>query len=170
MKKLLFANLLAIAVVVVTADAVFGIMAPRGEAIAVPDYTGKNETEAESDGRFEVTAVYRYADEPAGTVLGQTPEAGAPRRTGGRRIPMKITVSMGPETVTVPDLRGENARVAAAKLRERGLAVERIPTAEPGAAGTVADMDPKPGTGLRKGSKVRLTVAGEIPENDPEQV
>ena len=74
---------------------------------------------------------------------------------------------MGPETVTLPDLRGENARVAAAKLRDMGLVVSLVPTDRPGEPGTVAATEPGEGTAVRAGSTVRVAVAGEIPRDDP---
>ena len=174
-KLLLFANLIALSAVMVVADALFGIWGPRGETYAVPDLVGTNEATtmktamaaAGADERFEITTVYRYDEQPAGTVLGQSPKAGTTRKAGRRKTPLTVTVSMGPETVTLPDLRGENARVAAAKLRDMGLVVSLVPTDRPGEPGTVAATEPGEGTAVRAGATVRVAVAGEIPRNDP---
>ena len=62
--------------------------------------------------------------------------------------------------VVVPGLVGERKRAALASARSAGLAPEvRIASGGPGAAGTVIEQQPAPGTTLRRGSTVRLFVA-----------
>jgi beta-lactam-binding protein with PASTA domain len=61
--------------------------------------------------------------------------------------------------VSLPDLVGTSADVAAARLAELGLRVESVPVAAEGGAGEVLALDPAPGTALRPGRSVRLTYA-----------
>lgn len=158
-KKLIFANLLLAAVTFTAANTLFGLTDPPGESLTVPDFTGETEQDVSGDGRWELTVEYRYGDEPAGTVLSQEPAAGSVRkRTAQRpRCPLRLTVSMGPETVRIPDLEGEAHTAAAAKLRELGFSVEEIEVGG-GTAGTVSATDPPAGDSVRAGSAIRLYV------------
>lgn len=61
--------------------------------------------------------------------------------------------------VVVPSLVGERKRAALASSRAAGLAPEVTVASRPGAAGTVVEQQPAPGTRLRRGSTVRLFVA-----------
>ena len=163
-KKLLFANLLLAAICFVVLDALFGVTSARGERVTVPDFCGATEETLAADERFAVTAEYRYDDSPAGTILSQEPPAGSVRKIGEDRqkCALRVVVSMGPETVTVPDLVGQNAKVAAAKLRRLGLSVEE--KTDCGfdffnrSAGEVLAVDPPAGSILRVGESVCLTV------------
>lgn len=161
-KKWLFANLTVVAVAFVVTNSLFGFTEPRGETVTVPNVTGMKEEAVTADERFDVIAEYRYDESEAGTVLEQDPPEGAKRKRGEakERCELRIVVSMGPERVRVPDVIGENASVAAARLREAGLRVELI--AKDGAkgnAGSVAEVSPAAGTGVKVGDTVRVFVA-----------
>src|SRR5437660_687133 len=71
-----------------------------------------------------------------------------------------VNVSSGPAPVRVPDVRGESRSAAEAALRNAGLAVGKLThhvsseTAE-----TVLSQSPRPGTSVRSGAKVSLTLA-----------
>lgn len=62
--------------------------------------------------------------------------------------------SAGPETASVPDLRGASARDAATALHAAGFTVALH------GAGRVRDMDPRAGSAVARGSLVRLTLGG----------
>ena len=162
LKKWLFANLLVVSVSFVVIDSLFGVLTPRGETFTVPDFSGMREEEVIADKRLTVTSEYRYDDAPAGTVIGQDPPAGTARKLGedAQTCAVRLVVSMGPETVEVPAVVGEKARIAAARLREAGFAVEAVPAAdENGEVGTVVSTTPAAGTRLRVGETVRISVA-----------
>ena len=159
-KKWLFAHLLLFAVAFVTADSLFGVTAPRGETFTVPDLCGMSEADVLADARLDVTSEYRYDDRPAGTVLSQDPPAETARKLGEKndRCAVRVVVSMGPETAPVPDVVGQPARVAAARLREAGFLVEEVAVAG-GAAGNVVSTAPAAGERLHVGETVRVAVA-----------
>lgn len=160
-KKWLFAHLLLFAVTFVVADSLFGILAPRGETFTVPDFAGMREEEVLADGRLAVTSEYRYDETPSGTVIGQDPPVGTARKLGEKagKCAVRLVVSMGPETAEVPNVIGENARVAAARLREAGFSVEYTDAeTNDGEIGTVASMSPAVGERLRVGETVRVAV------------
>ena len=160
-KKWLFANLTVVAVAFVVANSLFWFTEPRGETVTVPNVTGMKEEAVTADERFEVIAEYRYDESEAGTVLEQDPPEGARRKRGEakERCELRIVVSMGPETVRVPDVIGKNAKVAAAELREAGLRVELIAkNGAKGNAGSVAEVSPAAGTGVKVGDTVRVFV------------
>ncbi|MBQ3640002.1 MAG: PASTA domain-containing protein [Clostridia bacterium] len=171
-KKWLFAHLLLFAVAFVVADALFGIVAPRGETFTVPDFAGMREADVLADDRLAVTSEYRYDDAPSGTVIGQEPPVGAARLIGGKagKCAVRLVVSMGQETAEIPDVSGENAHVAAARLREAGFAVELV--AVPAGSeeeGTVLSVSPAAGSRLRVGETVRVEVA-RVTTDAPEAV
>ena len=172
-KKLLFSSLLLIAVSFVVLDALFGIVLKRGERVTVPDFCGANETLLAADERFSVTAEYRYDESPAGTILSQEPPAGSVRKIGEdrERCQVRVVVSMGPETIALPDLTGENGKVAATELRNRGFSVELLtdPAASLSVAGKVTRMEPPAGSFLVTGSAVRLYVSSGLSEAEPEE-
>ena len=171
LKKLLFANLLSFALSFVVLDSLFGIAGPRGERVTVPDFCGTTEETLAADDRFAVTAEYRYDESPAGTILSQEPPAGSIRKIGEdqARCQMRVVVSMGPEKVTLPDLVGQNASVAAAELRRMGLVVNtRQDDASASAAGVVTATNPPAGSVVQVGTTVCLSVSpgGAIPPED----
>ena len=162
-KKLLFANLLFAAAVFVVLDSLFGVTAARGERITVPDFRGATEETIAADGRFAVTAEYRYDESPAGTILSQEPAPGSVRKIGEdrKKCELRVVVSMGLETVALPDVVGKNAKVAAAELRNAGFSVELLtdPTAAVHASGIVTRIDPVAGSVLQVGERVTLWVS-----------
>lgn len=160
-KKLLFAGLLFVAVVFVTANALFGFTEPQGVSLTVPDFSGASEQQLAADDRFAVTAEYRYDESPAGTVLSQTPAAGTIRklRTARDKCELRVVVSMGQEMLPVPDVIGQNAKVAAAELRRMGFLVKTESISSNAEPGAVVGILPEPGSDLPKGSVVRLLVS-----------
>jgi len=96
----------------------------KGRApISVPDLVGKNINEARSTlQELGLTAVERYKDndQPADTVIAQTPKAG----TGAAKdTEVTLDVSKGPPLVTVPDLNNQACQQAAATLQGLNLRV-----------------------------------------------
>ena len=165
LKKLLFANLLAFLTCFVVLDSLFGVASARGERMTVPDVCGMTEEALAADERFSVSAEYRYDDRPAGTILSQEPSAGSIRKIGEdqSKCALRVVVSMGPKTVSVPDLVGQNAKVAAAQLRQLGLLVEEISDhrfllLSDHAVGEVIALSPPAGSVLQVGERVELIV------------
>ena len=163
-KRLLFSVLLFAGSVWVTADALFGLTQAGGQTVTVPDLIGCRAEEAERYEWLDATVEYRYDKQtPAGIVMEQKPTPGSTRKLNERQktCPITLTVSLGSERLTVPDLVGEDARTAVTALRNAGFLV-REETAAGGKAGTILATDPPAGSVLEAGETVKVTVgAGE---------
>ncbi|MGN6253123.1 MAG: Stk1 family PASTA domain-containing Ser/Thr kinase [Marmoricola sp.] len=127
--------------------------------IAIPDLTGKDARTATRTLRklgFSVDrAATEYSDTVAqGDVIRQSPAQG----TGHRGDTVTLVVSRGPELVTIPDVRRESYDQAKAELEALGLTVRRQESALYIGFDRVAGIDPDPGTQVRKGSTVTLTL------------
>ena len=159
-KKLCFAIVLLFAVATAVADGLFGFFSPQGETVTVPNVVGLGEDFLELPSWAEREITYRYdGSVPAGTVTEQKPAAGSTLRiprNGTRRL--TLTVSLGAEKKTVPHVLEQDARSAAAQLREMGLAVVEK-TVPGGVAGLVKDVSPAVGTQIEAGDTVTLTVS-----------
>jgi serine/threonine-protein kinase len=134
---------------------------PAVELKDVPDLEGLTVASARSRLRelgLRSTVTEITSSQPAGTVVGQSPGAGTELRAGAT---VRLRVSSGPTTVTVPDVTGLDGASARARLRALGLTVETVdePTSDPGEDGLVVAQDPLPGTDAEDGTTVVLTIA-----------
>jgi eukaryotic-like serine/threonine-protein kinase len=114
--------------------------------------------------------------EPRGIVVDQDPDAGIVLSPGGT---VAIVVSSGPvtvttvetvtepaETVTVPDVVGDDHVAAGATVDARALIADSFPVESDEVRGTVIAQDPSGGSEVGPGTHVRLAVAigpGERP-------
>ncbi len=135
---------------------------PSGPALTtVPWVLGLEVADAREillDAGFVVEALRRSDDEARrGTVFGQQPEAGT-RAADGSTV--RIVVSVGRGTTTVPDVVGSSQAEAVRALEATGLLAraERVPSER--APGTVVAQVPRAGVELERGSAVRLNVSG----------
>ncbi|MXW17843.1 MAG: PASTA domain-containing protein [Gemmatimonadetes bacterium] len=98
----------------------------------------------------------RHPLAPAGSVIGQNP---LPGRTALPGAEVHVTMSMGPEIRSVPDvtrLRGERA---AATLEAGGFLVQVDTVESQAPAGRIVAIDPPPGTETTMPGSVRLQVS-----------
>lgn len=128
----------------------------RSNVLEVPDWTGRARDDAAADALrlglvFEVGDQRHDAAVAADHVLAQEPAAGTKVRRG-RTI--RVAVSLGGETITVPDLTGQLSRQAEMEIRRQGLNPGQEARIHHAAipAGQVIDQFPRAGT---------LTVSGE---------
>jgi serine/threonine-protein kinase len=93
---------------------------------------------------------------PKGVVVQQEPASGQEARKGSTVL---LSVSKGPQLVTVPSLVGQTEAEAGATLQRLGLRVNvvRVPSSEP--IGTVVAQRPQTGVRAPKGSIVRINVS-----------
>ena len=104
---------------------------------------------------LKVNPVEAFSDDvEAGKVIAQDPAGGA---EGLRTQTVTLTVSKGPETVEMPNLRGKQYDEAAAALDALGLKAERQNVLG-GIFGTVRDQSVVAGESVPKGTTIRLTV------------
>jgi len=97
-----------------------------------------------------------------GTVIRTDPDVGARIRNNDS---VDLTVSLGPETVAVPQLAGYRLDKARAQLKRTGLEAGRVTRefSEDVPRGSVISTTPDPGTERRAGSAVALVVSKGSP-------
>ncbi|QOR46448.1 Stk1 family PASTA domain-containing Ser/Thr kinase [Trueperella pecoris] len=131
------------------------------EHIIVPDVAGKAKDEALTviqDSRLKAEVAEAYSDTvPAGKVISQKPEAAAsiPHTT-----PVTLTISLGREPVSTPDLTNATIEDATARLTEAGLeakVTEEFSDTVP--AGVVISQESAPGTTLYRGDSLPIKVS-----------
>jgi beta-lactam-binding protein with PASTA domain len=143
--------------------------APDSLEITLPSLVGQDLNDSQAllpDGYYDIVYEYRPdAKASPGTVLSQSPAAGSLRRTvpGRSPCPLRLVVSTGPKTYTLPALIGENAKQTAVQLRGQGLVVRiRRVIRNDLSPGQIVAMDPPKGTTLQQGQVVTLTESGVL--------
>ena len=127
-------------------------------AISVPSVTGLPFDQASAALQNEGFAVKRTnveSDQPADTVVNQSPSGTAPQ---GATI--TLSVSKGPKTSSVPDVTSQDEQSARDTLTSSGfkVQVQRQDVTDPGLEGIVLDQSPTGGTQSKKGTVVTITV------------
>ena len=131
----------------------------------IPDLCGKPLADVSLQEGLAVEVEYRYdANAPAGTVLAQSPAAGSRRKLTKERpsCTLSLTVSMGKESLSLPNTVGMDVRDAKSLLRDRGFSVEVVTVESAYREGTVLSSLPKAGVSLPKGERVTLTVSAGL--------
>ena len=164
--RLCFVAISCIAVVTVFACAMlYYYFAPKkteAKVVTVPDLVGACEDSMSIPQGIEVEREYVYSDDvEAGAVISQSPAPKSRRKqTDGQSVRVKLTVSLGKKSGTVPDLVGLPYVAAAIRLREIGadvIAVSIYDTDEK--SGTVISTEPPKDTVIRDGDRVVIYVA-----------
>lgn len=134
----------------------------RSGVTPLPDLVGLSEEEvaprlADQGLRLRRTPeANRYDEEvPEGRVLQQSPVAGSLAKRGST---VEVTISLGPELLEVPDVRGQILQAAQVALAAAGMALGRTASVYSIEAlpGTVVDQDPLPGTRVGRAAPVVL--------------
>jgi serine/threonine-protein kinase len=139
--------------------AVVRITVSEGPAtVGVPNAVGLAETEARdrlAEVGLQANVAQVFSEEPEGQVVAQNPAAGeqAPPDSA-----VRLNVSRGPGTVTVPDLVGIARADAEGRLDELGLTANVVEVPSDEAPGTVVAQNPTAGD-VDVGSSVRLNVS-----------
>lgn len=142
---------------------VMPLLVRRGRESLVPDLTGLTVTEARTRiaaAEMRLGEQRRTFDDsvPPGRILQQNPPAGF-RVKQGREIDQ--TISLGPEELRVPDLRGESLEHARFLLMQSGLEVGKIRTVhtDEAASNCIVASSPSPRSQLRGRAAVDLLVS-----------
>ena len=122
-------------------------LAIHGREVKVPNLAGLSLSDASrlasSRGlRLNLENRFYAADTPPGHILAQSPAPGATVR---REWAVRVTESLGPQQVSIPDVVGESERAASVNIRRLALdlgTVARI--ASPGVVGIVLAQTPNP--------------------------
>lgn len=132
--------------------------------ITLPSLVGQNLIDSQHllpEEYYEIIYDYRSdASTAPGTVLSQSPAAGSLRRTipGRAPCPLRLVVSTGPATYTIPALIGTSTKETALLLQGRGLIVRiRGVIRSDLSPGQIVAVDPPEGTVLQEGEVVTLT-------------
>lgn len=127
--------------------------------VEVPDVVGATQ-QAATQQLDQANLVARPStvpsSQPQGTVVAQSPSAGEKVE---RDSAVRINVSGGPGTATVPNVRGSSVDDATADLQAAGLGVQTSEVESDEAEGTVVSQSPAAGAKVDRGTKVALTVS-----------
>lgn len=131
--------------------------------VTVPDLKGKALSQARHDAaalHLDVrVANHLYSSTiPAGRVLNQSPAPGTTIRTGWH---MRITESLGPQTVKIPALTGEPDRIAIQQIHQAGLQLGQLAYLPTGSApsGTVIAQSPQANAQDVASPRIHLLIA-----------
>jgi beta-lactam-binding protein with PASTA domain len=133
---------------------------PTAQRIEVPDVVGLSVSTARRELRsagLSVTVVEVASEGAAGTVVSQSPRAGAGLRKGGT---VTLRVSTGPTKLDVPDVTGLDEQSARAELEGAGFQVQVIDESvtDPAQDGVVLRQSPRGGSSAAESAMVTLTV------------
>jgi serine/threonine-protein kinase len=136
--------------------------------IPVPNVIGQPYLNAKSalEGQgFVVKRVDVQSDQAPGTVVTSDPQTGTPSSKGAT---ITLSVSKGPATTQVPDVRNQNQATAELLLTGVGLTPSIIYQAvtDPSMDGIVIDQNPAPGADAKAGEVVIITV-GQLQNGAP---
>ena len=126
------------------------------EPIDVPDTTGSTRAEAEDalqQRGFTVAVTEEFSDDvPKDAVISQSPT----NTTLHRGDQVDLVVSLGPETVAMPNVTAMKLDDAKRTLEEAGFTIETKESDSFLDLGFVSRTDPPAGTQVKKGSTVTL--------------
>jgi serine/threonine-protein kinase len=110
-----------------------------------------------TDAGFEVVREDVESNQPADTVVAQSPAGG---ETAPRGSTVTVQVSTGPTTSTVPDVIGFDEESARQTIEGSGFrpSSQRVDTLDPCEDGQVVDQDPPGNTEAEAGSTVTIFV------------
>ena len=126
-------------------------IALHGHEVTVPNFSGMTVSEASTaalrtgldlniENKFYSTTV------PAGRMLSQAPASGSRVRHGWQ---VRVTESLGPQQVTIPDVVGQPLREASLNLRRNGLDLGTLAHIDaPGDPDIVLSQTPPPNAGV----------------------
>jgi len=144
-------------------DTAVGLTVSRGSAVEVPGVLGSDRTDAANTLR-EAGFQVRFADAPVystqdkGTVARQTPAEG---RKLGKGDTVTLTLSRGPEMISVPNVTGKNVDDAKKQLTDLGFQVEvKKPFLFP--QDTVDSQSVDPGKKAPKGGTITIELKGAL--------
>jgi len=112
---------------------------------------------------FAVSRLNVESDQPAETVVDQSPSGSAPKGSS-----IKLSVSKGPKTSAVPDVTSQDEQSARDTLTSAGfkVQVQEQDVTDPGLEGIVLSQRPGGGTQAKQGSQVSIVV-GRFPQPAP---
>ncbi len=126
-------------------------IALHGREVAIPDLAGltvAQASEAALHNGLDLNIENKFYSRtvPAGRILSQAPAAGSRVRRGWQ---VRVTESLGPQQVTIPDVVGEPVREASLDLRKASLDLGTLAHLDaPGDTDMVLSQTPPPNAGV----------------------
>ena len=148
--------------------ALFGGKSSDYHTFLIPDLVGSEWDAAALPDAFSYTLTYACDPNiPAGRVIAQSPAANTERTTrAGSPIRLRLTVSLGKQTVQMPDLVGSDMRQARESLQALGLCVTCRPQFAPDQRDFTVLLQSIPAQReLSLGSEVTLVYASPLPQH-----
>jgi len=146
-----FAGALLLLVVFVLFAGLALRIALHGREVAIPDLAGltvaqASEAALHSGLDLNIENKFYSRTVPAGRILSQSPAAGSRVRRGWQ---VRVTESLGPQQVTIPDVVGEPVREASLDLRKASLDLGTLAHLDaPGDTDMVLSQTPPPDAGV----------------------
>jgi beta-lactam-binding protein with PASTA domain/predicted Ser/Thr protein kinase len=139
--------------------------------VAVPDVTGRSRGDAQSaitGAKLKYTVVEAHSETvEKDFVISQSPAAGTQQEENSHVV---LTVSLGPESITIPDVTGKSQSLAEKTLRDLGFNVSAVTDfSDSVQENNVISQSPKSGGKGYKGDTVTITVSlgqktGKLPD------
>ncbi|MEO6804739.1 MAG: PASTA domain-containing protein [Edaphobacter sp.] len=163
----------ALAMIIVALLSAFIAMrlAIHGREVRVPNLAGLTLTEASDHTRslglrLNLENRFYSPNTPPGRILAQSP---APGTTVRREWAVRVTESLGPQQVAIPDLLGQSERTASINIRRLGLEQGIIAhITAPGEPGTVVAQTPSPNAAGVDRPRVSLLLSQPEDAESPE--
>jgi beta-lactam-binding protein with PASTA domain len=141
-------------------------LALHGREVPIPDFAGMTvarASEAALHNGLDLNIENKYYSRtvPAGRILSQAPAAGSRVRRGWQ---VRVTESLGPQQVTIPNVVSEPVREASLDLRRASLDLGTLAHLDaPGDPDMVLAQTPPPDAGLDQ-PRVNLLLSGQAGE------
>jgi beta-lactam-binding protein with PASTA domain len=148
--RVLLLGLEMVAVMLLSAAITLRI-ALHGHEVKIPDFAGMSVAEASHAALrtgvgLHIENRFYSTTEPAGRILSQTPAAGSTVRHGWQ---VRVTVSLGPQQVTIPDVVGQPVQEASMNVRKTRLELGTLAhLGAPGDPDMTLAQTPQPNAGV----------------------
>lgn len=132
------------------------------DSVDVPDTVGQKETKAKEmlmEKGFRVSTEEDYSDKyKEGLVMAQTPDGKSKAEYGSK---ITLTISKGPEKISVISVIGRTKEVAKELLEDNRLQLGKVTEAYSDSyeAGTIISQDPVKNTQVKAGTKVNVVIS-----------
>jgi len=155
------AAVLILAVGWITIDILLMPRKKEPTTVEIPNFCGLSVGNIKTEEWLDVDIEYRYDENtPTGVVFSQTPTGGSRRRlTDDGTCQLTVFVSLGRESILLPQTVGRDVYEVATELRNLGLVVNTVMQSSPREAGRVLESEPRAGESVPKGATVTLTVS-----------
>ena len=164
-KRLLLGAFISIAVLVTTSVCVFFALFVNTkrdrDLIIIPSFVGQKYAELEPHDRIKFECELVYSDDvPEGEIISQSPYSGARRKVElGALCTVTLTVSMGAEDRTLPELKNYTYTEAASTLRKLGAQIRIVSVYDDEAeSDRVLYTSPAAGARIEHGERVTLFI------------